>query len=197
MKVNPHRVVQKLAQSDPMKFARDSALVGVHAEWAFGVIGAWRWHIIDRHGDRIKELVTKGYTIDYGGAAAPVGYGAVVVDYQQAFNGPRSLVDVPPDADCIFCSHTLEHFVDTNGAVAGMAHKLKPGGHLIVQVPSWRKQLLNAANWDFHEADFCLSWETNAPANVIRLDDLLESHGFVIELKDDWYENVLVIARRG
>ena len=196
MKVKQHRVVQ-LSQSDPFRFARDSALVGVHEEWVFSVIGAWRWHLVDRHGERIKELVTKGYSIDFGGAAAPVGYGAVVVDYlMPAPDGPRSLLDVPPDADCIFCSHTLEHFVDTAGAVASMFDKLKPGGHVVIQVPSWRKQMLNAAHWDFHEADFCLEWESNAPGSVIRLDTLLESRGFVIELKDDWHDNVMVIARR-
>lgn len=196
MEVKSHAFLAGLTEPDPAEYAIRAGLVGVHDPWVFGVVGAWRWGVIQKHKDRIKELVTRGYTIDLGGGAAPVGYGAVVVDYQAPFpNGPRSLCDVPGGADCVFCSHTLEHFVDVDCAMSGIAAKLKAGGALIVQVPSWRKQHLNRQRWAYHEQDFCFRWEKNAPAHVVRLEDLLERYGFGVDLVDeDATGNYLIVG---
>lgn len=195
MKVKQHRFCDSLSESDPAAYVVNAGLVDCHQEWCFSVVGAWRWPVIAAHRDRIKELVTAGYTIDFGGGAAPVGYGATVVDYQAPMpDGKRSLLDVPGQADCIFTSHTLEHMVDVDAALMLCHYKLRLGGHLIAQVPSWHKKNLNAAVWDFHEQDFCWEWETNAPDHVVRLDRLIKSCGFEIELMSDHNGNYLVIA---
>lgn len=197
MKVKNHTYLSGLTQDDPAEYAIGAGLVGVHQEWVFSVIGAWRWNVIAKNRHRIKELVTAGYTIDFGGAAAPIGYGAKVVDYQAPMpGGARSLLDVPGQADCIFTSHTLEHMVDVVAALALIWFKLKQGGHAVIQVPSWNKENLRAASWDYHEVDFCWQWEENAPDHCVRLDTLVTELGFEIELKDETNGNYLVIARK-
>ena len=196
MKVDTHEPHTTLSQDDPAEFAQRSGLVNNHDQWVFGVIGAWRWASISKHRARIKELLTKGYAIDLGGAAAPVGYGAVVVDYQAPHGEPRSLADVPPWADCIFCSHTLEHFTDLENVMAAITHTLKPDGSLILLVPSWQKENLRADQWEFHEQTFCLAWEENAPAEYTRLDTLLEHWGYTIEVSETEHQNIFIIAHR-
>ncbi len=202
MRVKHHEPLSGLAQPDPAQYAHDAALVGVHDEWVRGVVGAWRWPLLHKHRARVKELVTAGYAIDLGGAAAPVGYGAVVVDYHaHAMDGadyvaPRSLFDVPPDPVCVFASHTLEHFVDVEHAVRAIFDKLASGGHFVCLVPSWRKTNLQASVWPYHETTFCLEWETNAPVGFVRLDMLCAEVGFAIDLADADYNNIIVIARK-
>lgn len=194
MKVKHHALVAGLVD-DPAEYAVRAGLVNKHDEAVFAKVGAWRWPLVSKHRDAIVPMLD-GYAIDLGGAAAPVGYGAVVVDYQNPHDQPRSLLDVPPGADCVFCSHTLEHFVDLDLAMCSIWRKLKVGGHLVLQVPSWRKAMLRAENWDYHEQTFCLTYETNAPARYIRLDALLEAWRFTVTETDMIGDNILVMATR-
>ncbi len=138
---------------DPAQHADDEGLVDNHENWTRGVIGAWRWVALHIFRERIVELIRGNYAIDLGGAAGPVGYGAHVVDYWSKYRG---LWDLPPNADVVFASHVLEHFVDIDNALASIAQKLRPGGHLIVQVPSYKNEMLRADNWEVHEQTFCL-----------------------------------------
>ena len=186
----------ELTHDDPAKAAVELGLVGAHSEEVFFDVGAWRWPILHDQAERIVELLTKGYAIDYGGAAAPVGYGAVVVDYQGPHGAPRSLIDVPPNADCVFCSHTLEHFVDLFGALASITAKLKIGGHLIIQVPSWARENLRAENWQYHEQTFRLEHEENGVG--IPLDRVLRDWGYELEYVSHKLDSqhILIIAKR-
>ena len=204
MEVKRHEQVV-LMQPDPMNYAYQHGMVGQHDREAMQKVGAWRWPLIHQYGPRIIELLSADHCIDFGGYAAPVGYGAVVVDYQNDFNKPRSLLDVPPNADVIFSSHTLEHMTDVKGAIQAWWCKLKPGGHVIVQVPSWNKENLRAENWAYHEATFCFEWEETAPLEYIRLDGWLKHFGFEIEVASHDYIvgdpderpcNMLIIARK-
>ena len=194
MKVKHHSACYPV--DDPAAYARAHGLIGNHEVSARAKVGAWRWPIVDKYRDRVLEIVRSGYTIDLGGFAGPIGYGAVVVDYQNPHDSPRALWDVPPDADCVFCCHTFEHFTDPAGALAAITHKLKSGGFLIIVVPSWRKTNLRAENWQYHESTFCLAWETNASPGYIRLDSMLEEWGYEIEVADTEHDNIIVIGRK-
>ena len=138
---------------DPAIYADDNGLVDNHEAWVRGVVGVWRWIGLQPFRERITDLIQGKYAIDLGGSAGPVGYGAHVVDYWAEH---RNLWDLPPNADVIFASHVLEHFVDIDNALVAIADKLKTGGHLIVQVPSYKHKSLRASNWKYHEQTFCL-----------------------------------------
>lgn len=177
---------------DPAHAAEHGGLVGKHDEWVFGAVGAWRWEALQAHRERILELVQGSHTIDLGGAAAPLGYGSVVVDYHAQLRG---LWDTPPNADVIFASHVLEHFVDAENALVTMHDKLRDGGYIIVHVPSWRQENLRAENWEFHEQTYCLEFETNAPAAYTRLDTLL-GRWFNLEVCEYVTHHIIAIGEK-
>jgi SAM-dependent methyltransferase len=130
--------------------------------------------------------------IDFGGAAAPLGYGAEIVD---RLSEHKALYDLPGQADVIFSSHTLEHVQDPALLLEIMRRKLTAGGPLVVMVPSWRMEHLRAENFPFHCQTFCLS-DDAAAANTdyTRLDLLVENSGFQLLAGEDDGQNILIIA---
>lgn len=177
-------------QPDPAQYAIDNGLIGNHDDWVRGVVGVWRWEELQPYRERILELIRGSYTIDLGGSAGPLGYGAKVVDYWAEHRG---LWDLPPNADVVFASHVLEHFVDIENALATIHDKLRPGGHLIVQVPSYRNEMLRDDFWEWHEQTFCLESDGES---FTALDTLLRKW-FEIEVCEHGDGKLIIaIARR-
>ena len=174
---------------DPAQYAQENGLVDNHDNWVRGVIGAWRWVALEIFRERILELVKDKYVIDLGGSAAPLGYGALVVDYWAQH---RSLWDLPPHADVVFASHVLEHFVDIDNALVAIADKIRTGGHIIVHVPSYMNEMLRSDNWEVHEQTFCLAGEST---EFTPIDTLLE-RWFDIEEATDVGRNIFIIGRK-
>jgi SAM-dependent methyltransferase len=74
---------------------------------------------------------------DVGGALGPLGFDSVVTDiHDQDIWGNRTTSDLPSNLDVIFSSHTLEHMSDPQMYVALCYGSLKPGGWLILNLPS-------------------------------------------------------------
>lgn len=105
---------------------------------AASALGVWRWRSMPAMRDLLLAAV--GNVIDFGGAAAPLGLGSLVVDTaeQDAHGRP---VMVHSLADCkaplIFTSHTLEHVHDLDATLETIANALMPGGVLVAHVPAW------------------------------------------------------------
>lgn len=156
MKVQYHPHIDTMHE-DPANYAITAGLVNNHDAWVRTRIGVWRWRGLMNHKDLILDLIRDKYVLDLGGQAAPLGYGSIIVDYNSRIDAPRSLFDVPDQADVVFASHLLEHIVDVEGMVAAIYRKLKPGGVLIAQVPSYHFENLRAENDERHEHTFCLS----------------------------------------
>ncbi len=178
---------------DPRFTALERRWVNQHSPVMRSMIGAWRWPIIQKHGQVIQAAIVDKCAIDYGGFAGPIGYGAVVVDYQAPHGQPRSLFDIKGTVDTIFTSHTVEHLSDPVLFFQSCYLKIREGGTLIVQVPGWRKEHLRAENWLFHEQTFCVAGDD---CDYTPIDTMISENGFTVELVDNWNENILVIARR-
>jgi hypothetical protein len=103
---------------DPAMYAVEHELIDKHEPEVIRKIGAWRWPAIQNHQQLILERITDRRTLDFGGAAGGIGYGAVVVDYGVA---NKALYDVSGWFSTIFTSHTLEHVVDLPLALENFA----------------------------------------------------------------------------
>jgi hypothetical protein len=144
----------------------------------------------------ILPLIQKDSVIDFGGAAGPVGYGAIIVD---PLSQTKALYDVVAAVDTIFASHVLEHVGNLRSCLAAMRAQLKPGGHLIVHSPSYRCERWRAGNYEGHRRTFCLR-EDEIPDDALRIDGALRYRGFEILLADQEpasdYACLLVIGRK-
>ena len=180
---------------DPADYAEQNRLVGCHDVPARRMIGAWRWPLVWEYRNQIIPLIQGRYALDWGGAAGPIGYGAVVVDRGSPYQGFRTLEEVEPGANCIFTSHTLEHVVDLKWCLDGLVRKLDKFGRLIIHVPGWRIPNLREENWPHHYQTFCLSGETEAPEHYTRLDTLLSGYGNLDTCMDDSRGNILSILK--
>lgn len=107
-------------------------------------LGVFRWRGIQKHLDAILRLVASpdSKVIDFGGAGGPLGFGAVVVDQLSvdAWGRPvryHSLADVGSDVDVVFSSHALEHIPQLDETLLAIQRCLKPGGHLVLHLPSF------------------------------------------------------------
>jgi Methyltransferase domain len=108
-------------------------------------LGVFRWRGIQKNLDRILPLLTApaAKIIDFGGAGGPLGFDAEVVDRlpQDAWGRPvrhHSLADVGENVDVVFSSHALEHIAELDDILRSMHRCLRPGGHLILHVPSFQ-----------------------------------------------------------
>lgn len=178
----PHHMIE-----DPANNPNAELYVDVHTEEAIRAVGAWRWPLIYKHRSAILPLL-RGRTIDFGGLAGSIGYGSIVVDHGAAEY--RALYDVPGRVDTIFSSHTLEHVQDLNMVLQCMVSKAT--GHLILQVPSWRCEMLRTENWAHHYHNFCLAAEIGWQ-NEIPLDAAISQCADVV-LADTDGHSILVIA---
>ena len=177
---------------DPAATAVSEGLVGVHTPESMARIGAWRWQLVSHCATTIVKALQGRYAIDFGGAAAPIGYGAIVVD---RLTEHRTLDDVPADVAVIFTSHTLEHVVDLEFCLDGMYRKLAPGGLLIAHVPGCDSENLRAENFPHHAQTFCLagSEEPRLPGWVA-LDEAMAAAGFTLQYVSEGWGCLMVIG---
>ena len=110
-------------------------------------LGVWRWRGLQENLDEVLPLVSDPArtVIDFGGAGCPLGFHSVVVDKRTRDSAGRpvlhsSLESFPGEVDVVFACHVLEHLPDLEDVVAEMRRKLRPGGSLIVLVPSFSNE---------------------------------------------------------
>jgi SAM-dependent methyltransferase len=104
--------------------------------------GVWRWRGMCEYKDSIVKIVKKSKKIiDFGGALGPLCPNAVIVDREKKDIWGRdikyhNISDCPGQYDMIFSSHTLEHVLEFQFILTIMLNKLKPGGKLVLHLPS-------------------------------------------------------------
>lgn len=153
-------------------------------------LGVFRWRGMQEHLDIILELLEKEgqKVIDLGGAASPLGLGSEIVDFQKkdAFGREvpyQSLEEVEGPVDLIFTSHTLEHIPDLEKVLRQMHGLLRPGGNLLVHVPSfycerWRAGVHKNPTYNDHYWTFGLSG-SETPPGLVRfcpVDEVVEKY---------------------
>lgn len=176
----------------PYELSVLAELANNHQPWARGLIGAWRWGVVQKHAQSILDLVNLPYVIDFGGAAGPIGYNALVVDYDAP---QKSLVDMPGLVDAIFTCHTIEHVKDLRLLSIMFREKIRPAGYCAVIVPSFRCENLRAGNWPYHEHTFCLERDTDQPAEYKRLERFFDGWADV-KLADEDAGNLICFAQK-
>lgn len=150
-----------LGSDDPYATAHQLQLRGRHEPEVRGLIGAWRWPGMYDNAEHLVPLAKAAYAVDLGGAAGPVGYRTMVVDYVHPER--KTLWDIPGRADVIFCLHTLEHVEDAELFLFTCAMKLKRGAPMVVLVPSNRNPHLHHRLWPHHRQTFHLGEEEAGP----------------------------------
>jgi hypothetical protein len=173
-------------------------------------LGSWRWKGMYQFRNLMLPIIFKENSkgIDLGGAYGPVSPNAIIVDFakQDIFGKPvqyKYLEEVDFQVDFIYTSHTFEHIPDLEKLVTQIRRILKPGGYLIVLVPSyscvdWRVGNHTNLYHNDHVWTFYLSGtEINEPINnLLAIDTFLEKH-FDVTLKKYTGDNsILIIARR-
>jgi len=173
-------------------------------------LGSWRWKAMYQYRDQLVPLIfgegRKG--IDLGGAYGPVSKDAVIVDFakQDIFGRPvkyKYLDEIDLSVDFIYASHTLEHIRELDNLAAQIRRLLKPGGDLIVLVPSWScvswrvgnhtNLLHNDHVWTFYLSGTPIHEPIN---NLFAIDTFLEKY-FRVVLKEYTGDNsILLLAKR-
>lgn len=125
-------------------------------------LGVFRWRGIQKHLDTLLPLLTVpgSKVVDFGGAGGPLGLGSDVVDRLSEDAWGRavthhSLSELGESVDVVFSSHALEHIPDLDDVLRSMQRCLKPGGQLILHVPSfhcerWRAGVHSNARYNDH-----------------------------------------------
>lgn len=138
-------------------------------------LGVWRWRGLYENLEEVLPLVSDPTktVIDFGGAGCPLGFHSVVVDKRRRDQAGRrvrfsSLDEFPGEVDVVFACHVLEHLPELHHVVAEIRQKLRPGGSLIVVVPSfsnegWRAGRHRHEGFGAHVWTFGLS---TAPAPI-------------------------------
>lgn len=175
---------------DPAYAAEVHGLIGRHDPQTLARVGAWRWSLLQKYREIIVPMLKRGRALDFGGAAAPVGYGAVVVDRLAEH---RALYDVVGPFDCIIISHTLEHIVALDLCVAMIHGHAARGAALVVVVPSCNNIMLRADSWQYHAHTFTLERDPSYP-EWIQLDGYLDHAGWDVKHAEDDGNNIIVIA---
>jgi SAM-dependent methyltransferase len=126
----------------------------VNAAPSLGVAGVTAISMRRRLADsRFATRYFKGQALDVGGGRDslavyreffPLLSSVLVYDMPQ---GDAQLLDNLPDAsfDCVYSSHCLEHLRDPGEALRHWLRVLKPGGHLVVNVPD--EDLYEQGRW--------------------------------------------------
>ena len=135
-------------------------------------LGAWRWLGVYENRDLISDLVfdSKRRGLDFGGARGTIGHGADVCDLipMDAYARKtkyKTLRSIPAGIyDYIWSSHTLEHIDNIDATLAEMLTKLKPGGVLVLHLPSWTCRRWQAGRTQEHKHTFCLAVDANRAA---------------------------------
>jgi trans-aconitate methyltransferase len=117
---------------------------------------------------------------------------------------PYSSVDsFPAEADVVFACHVLEHLPALDDVLAGMRRKLRPGGFLIVLVPSfsnegWRAGRHRHERFGPHLWTFGLS-SRPAPmplSSYANIDELLSGHLTVLRAAYVGDDSIYCLCRR-
>lgn len=185
---------QHVMVKNPARYAVSNELVDKHEPETIRKVGVWRWPAIQKHGDLILSRVKDSRTLDFGGAAGGLGYGAEVVDYGVA---NKALYDVSGWFNTVFTSHTLEHIVDLPLCLQCLNCKLENGGTIIAHVPSWHSERWRAENFDLHEHTFCLNGDEDVDPTYLPLDSMIRYYLEVeIEIAEHVGESLIVIGKR-
>ncbi|MCB9781498.1 MAG: class I SAM-dependent methyltransferase [Candidatus Omnitrophica bacterium] len=138
-------------------------------------LGIFRWRGIQQHLEELLPILTdpQKKIVDFGGAASSVGFNSIIVDQlpEDAFGNPvryHGLSEIQGEVDVIFSSHTLEHIPDLDGVLKEITDKLKPGGLLILHIPSfscerWRPGIHTNAKYNDHVWAFGLEQSSPIP----------------------------------
>lgn len=96
-----------------------------------------------------------GNGLDVGGGSDPLARYAALLGFDSCRNwdlpdgDAQYLASVPDDTyDFLFSSHSLEHMVDPNVALANWIRVVRSGGHLVVVVPD--EELYEHLHWPSH-----------------------------------------------
>jgi len=160
---------------DPANAAGELLYVGHDSMDIRRAVGVWRWHLMHKHRQKLLEVIENRRVIDFGGAAAPLGYGAIIVDQLAEC---KALYDVEGEVDTIVASHVLEHVADLPGVLHAIHQKLTHNGTLVIHGPHWTFTKLRAENWPSHRHNFAFSTEENVPDGDLRIDDVCRMVGF-------------------
>jgi hypothetical protein len=125
-------------------------------------LGVFRWRGMQKHLDTLLPLLMApgSKVIDFGGAGGPLGLGSEVVDRLSRDAWGRevrhhSLAELGESVDVVFSSHALEHIPELDDVLDGIRRCLKPGGRLVLHVPSfhcerWRAGVHSNAHYNDH-----------------------------------------------
>lgn len=168
-------------------------------------LGGWIWKGIYLHRRRFVSLLfnkdLRG--VDFGGASRPILADLDVVDLKDfdCYNRRvkyRSISEVKGSLDFVFSSHTFEHIPDLGDSLQQIHSKLKVGGILALNLPSYTCQRWRAfsgsANID-HVHTFKLM-KTNVDEelpHLVDIDFLIENAGFNINIAEYTGDNSIVI----
>jgi len=143
----------------------------------------------------LRPLLARAYKIDLGGLAGPIGYGSIIVDYDDPHN--KALWDLPGSADVIFASHVAEHVEDIDLFLACCAAKLTRPGHMVILCPSHRTPRLRHRNWPFHRHTFHLPSDGSAtPRDSECLTSLVgEYFGEILLAEYTSDDQIIIIAQ--
>jgi len=87
-------------------------------------------------------------------------------------------MDLPDDwLDILLTAHVLEHVPDTEAALSEIYRVLRPGGHMLLQVPLHQAVTAPPTEPEFHKDHTPVFWRFG-----LDLTERLRSHGFVTEL---------------
>jgi SAM-dependent methyltransferase len=125
-------------------------------------LGVFRWRGMQKHLDTLLPLLTADgiRVVDFGGAGGPLGLGSEVVDRLSRDAWGRavrhhSLAELGGTVDVVFSSHALEHIPELDDVLRSIQGCLKPGGQLVLHVPSfhcerWRAGVHSNARYNDH-----------------------------------------------
>lgn len=172
-------------------------------------LGSWRWKGVWLNRKDLIPIIYKPDTkgIDFGGGAGPITLESVVVDFldKDIFGREvryKDLKQVDFKADFIFSSHTLEHIEDLEPIFAEFKRILKPGGDLILNLPSWTcirwhagvhsHRQFNDHKWTFFLKDQPPNVEVPSPKGI---DEDVEKHFEVYRKEYTGDDSILIFAK--
>lgn len=172
-------------------------------------LGSWRWKGVYLNKETILPMIygkgRKG--IDFGGGAGPITTDSTVVDFldKDIFGRPvkyRTLDKIDFQADFIFSSHTLEHIQDLEPIFKEFVRILKPGGDLILNLPSytcirWNVGVHTHNQFNDHKWTFTLAGTTDESKlpSPLAIDVEIEKYFDVYEKKYTGDNSILILAK--
>jgi len=123
-----------------------------------------------RLGEKYRQAMGRRadyVTSDYDGRAHR---GTIKLDLEK--------IDLPDDSlDVLLTAHVLEHVPDTDAALSEIHRVLRPGGHLLLQIPLLQAVTAPPTEPEFHEDNTPVFWRFG-----LDLTGRLRAHGFTTRL---------------